>query len=191
MNITEKNFLSELEGKNPRAIEYIVTQYGSLIKSVLFQNLYDRKEQWEECFDDVLLAIWNNPGRFEDKRGQFKNWICAIAKYKAIDTLRRESRRSDREVSYEEHLDAGLIKEAYCRERGFDSQDSSDEELDKLLACLCTEDRDLFFRRYVKEESIQQITEETGMSREMIYSRISRGKKRLRRSLKKHGGVYK
>lgn len=191
MKITEANFLSELKERNPQAMEYLVFQYGSLIKSVLLHNLYDRREQWEECFNDVLLAVWNNPERFEDKRGQFENWLCAIAKYKAIDVLRRELKLSSREVSYEEHFDAGLIKEVYCREKGYDFEDMSDGELDRLLACLCREDRELFFRRYVKGESIGQITEATGMSRGRIYSRISRGKKKLRRSLEKQGGIYK
>lgn len=193
MKITEKNFLSQLRRKNPQAIEYIVSEYGGLIKTVLLANLYDQKERWEECFNDVLLALWYGSDRFDrEKEKQFSAWLCAIAKYKAIDLLRREKRWSNL-VSYEEGLKSGDMKEP-SYETDFAGHlcggDGAAEEMEKLLACLCPEDRDLFFRRYVKEEPMEQITEETGLSRDVVYARISRGKKRIRSKLNQNGGEY-
>ena len=73
------------------------------------------------------------------------------------------------------------IKQLYQEERGFlqAEADASDEELGKLLKCLSEEDKDLFYRRYVKEQSVAQISVETGLHRDRIYSRISKGKKRF------------
>lgn len=183
MKVTNKNFLSELERKNPQAIEYVVSQYGSLLKSVLIHNLGAQKDRWEECFNDCLMAIWNHPQRFEEKKSEFKNWICAIAKYKAIDLVRREERHSGQVSLDQEGFDLAGIEE--------DKRDASDVELDRLLVCLSPEDRELFVRRYVEEQPMTQITAETGMERDLVYSRISRGKKKIRSFFREHGGEYR
>ena len=52
MKITEQNLIKQLKKKNPQAIDYIIDQYGGLIKTVLLKNLYDQKDHWEECFND-------------------------------------------------------------------------------------------------------------------------------------------
>ena len=65
VKITEQNLIKQLKEKNPQAIDYIIDQYGGLIKTVLLKNLYDQKDHWEECLNDCLLAVWNNPERFD------------------------------------------------------------------------------------------------------------------------------
>ena len=192
VKITEQNLIKQLKEKNPQAIDYIIDQYGGLIKTVLLKNLYDQKDHWEECLNDCLLAVWNNPERFDGQKGEFKAFLCAIAKYKAIDLLRRELKRTSKEISLYEEESIKEIKQLYQEERGFMQveEDASDEELEKLLKCLSEEDKDLFYRRYVKEQSIAQISSETGLHRDRIYSRISKGKKKIRKFFKDrdHGG---
>lgn len=162
-------------------VEYVLTEYGSLLKGVLIRNLYDKADRWEECMNDVLLAVWNNWNRFSlIEEGKRTGWLCAIAKYKAIDLLRRESRCKEKVVSIHDPWVVSEVERQYCQEQGFDLIDNSAEELDKLLACLKPEDRDLFYRRYVKDESIEEITMETGLSRDNVYQRISRGKRKLK-----------
>lgn len=161
------------------------------MKAVLLKNLYDQSDQWEECFNDCLMAVWNHSDRFENKKGEFKNWICAIAKYKAVDVLRRELKVQSMQTRLEEGFSVSAVKHQYWEEHDFinaESLDDSDLELDWLLGCLSKEDQDLFFRRYVKEEPMEQIVKETGIQRDLIYSRISRGKKKIRKNLMKHGG---
>ena len=48
VKITEQNLIKQLKKKNPQAIDYIIDQYGGLIKTVLLKNLYDQKDHWEE-----------------------------------------------------------------------------------------------------------------------------------------------
>ena len=138
------------------------------------------------------MAAWNNPEKFDGRKGDFKVFLCAIAKYKAIDVLRRELKRKSREISMYEEETIKEIKQLYQEERGVieAEEDASDEELEKLLECLSEEDQDLFYRRYVYEQPITQISSETGLHRDRIYSRISKGKKKIRKFFKDrdHGG---
>ena len=163
-------------------VEYVLNEYGSLLKGVLIRNLYDKADRWEECLDDVLLAVWNNWQRFssieEEKRA---GWLCAIAKYKAIDLLRREQLSREKIVSIHDEWVASEVERKYCELQGISPVDNSAQELDKLLACLKPEDRDLFYRRYIKDESIDEIMEDTGLSKDNIYQRLSRGKKKMKR----------
>lgn len=89
MGINDRNLIEALEERNPAAVEFVIDRYGPLLKAVLLKNLGEHRDRWEECFNDVLMVLWNHPRRFEEKRGQLKNWLCAIAKYKAIDLVRR------------------------------------------------------------------------------------------------------
>lgn len=163
-------------------VEYVLNKYGSLLKGVLIRNLYDKADRWEECFDDVLLAVWNNWQRFstiEEKNRA--GWLCAIAKYKAIDLLRREQLSREKIVSIHDEWVASEVERKYCEQQGISPVDNSAQELDKLLACLKPEDQDLFYRRYIKEESVEEIMEDTGLSKDNVYQRLSRGKKKMKR----------
>lgn len=192
MDINQENFLSELKQKNSLAIEFIVHEYGALMKKVIRQYLYDSREAFEECFNDVLLAVWNNPDRFDDKKSEFKNWLCAIARYRAIDTLRRERKRKERFVSLESEADLDHLEHTVTSGGCEDAMDEAGEELEKLLSCLSEEDKDLFFRRYVKEQSVDEISKEKHMKHSLIYARISRGKKKMKRYMEcQMGGAVK
>ena len=131
VKITEQNLIKQLKEKNSQAIDYIIDQYGGLIKAVLLKNLYDQKDHWEECFNDCLLAVWNNPERFDGKKGEFKAFLCAIAKYNAIDLLRSELKRTSKEISIYEEESIKEIKQLYQEECGFikAEEDVSDEEV--------------------------------------------------------------
>ncbi len=162
-------------------IEKIIEDYGSLLKGTLIKNLYDKADRWEECFNDVLLAVWNNPERFyEFSAAEKEGWLCAIAKYKAIDLLRKENNRSRNVMWIEDGWTAREIEQQYCTVNQFEADLDSAYELDKLLGCLSENDRALFVRKYVKEESADQIAKSTGMSKDNVYQRLSRGRKRIK-----------
>lgn len=176
--INEDNFLKELKRKNPLAIEFIVHRYGDLIQTVINRYLHGNKQAMDECFNDILLALWNHTDQFDDKKSQFKSWLCAIAKYRAIDTLRMEAKHREHCLSLDVESDSDWLSDFLRTEQDDGHSDESLEELEKLLSCLSDADRDLFFRRYASEQSVDEISRETQMRPDLIYSRISRGKKK-------------
>ena len=48
------------------------------------------------------------------------------------------------------------------------------------MNCLKDEDRNLFFKLYVENMDIDKVSEATGLNRDVIYNRISRGKKKIK-----------
>ena len=46
----------------------------------------------EDALQDVFVQVWGRAGQFESGRGSAWGWLIAIARYRAIDLRRRESR---------------------------------------------------------------------------------------------------
>ena len=61
-----------------------------------------------------------------------------------------------------------------------DKKNSFSREVEQLLLCLKPLDRKIFMKLFVEEESVEQISEDTGLPRDVIYNRVSRGKRKMR-----------
>lgn len=45
----------------------------------------------EDVVQEVFLAFWRNPQRFDAGRGSFGTWLLTLVHHKSVDTVRRES----------------------------------------------------------------------------------------------------
>ena len=184
MKINERNFLKCLKLRNEKALHYVIDEYGGLLQSILKKHLYSFPDKQEECLDDVLLAIWENIDKYEETRSTFKNWICGIARYKAMDYLRKYLK--DQELlsldNALEVADSNLVTDNTL------NQELS-EELELMLNCLNFKDRELFLKLFYEEKTLDEISLETGVKKEVLYNRISRGKKRIRKHYQNLKGV--
>lgn len=177
MKIGEHNFIKQLRLHNEQALVYVIDEYGGLLMAVIRKHLFYLPERQEECFDDVLLKIWQNISSFNEEKNTFRNWAAAVAKYQAIDylrTYRQELQTVDIEdtvIVQEDKVLAGMIEKEISM------------EVQKMLECLKPRDRELFYKLYVEEKSMEQVSAETGTKQAVIYNRVSRGKKKLRKTI--------
>ncbi len=183
MKIGERNYIQQLQLHNEKALMYVIDEYGGLLMAVIRKHLFSLPERQEECFDDVLLKIWQNISDYDGKKNSFQNWAAAIARYRAIDYLRQYQRElvtvniEDAAIAREDSQLAGMVEKEIS------------EETERMLSCLKPLDRELFLKLYVEEKTIEQVSGETGMKKEVIYNRISRGKRKIRRQYKAERGV--
>jgi RNA polymerase sigma-70 factor (ECF subfamily) len=64
-----------------------------LASPLLFASLtriLRRRALAEEALQDVFVSIWQRAGQFQATRGRPMAWMMSIARYRAIDLLRRE-----------------------------------------------------------------------------------------------------
>ena len=176
MKIDNHNFIQQLHLKNEAALMYVIDEYGGLIKSVIGKNMSCIKEYQEECMNDVLLSIWENIESYHPEKNSFKNWIAAIAKYKSIDYMRKY-RKTFSDISYDNDIFEEPFEEINITQI-LDNEIS--EKMKELLSCLKEKDREIFIRLYVDEASIEEVSKEFNIKKSVIYSRISRAKKRIR-----------
>lgn len=177
MKIGEKNYIKQLKLHNEKALAYVIDEYGGVLMSVIRKHLFYLPERQEECFDDVLLKLWQNIESFDETKNSFKNWAAAVAKYQAIDYLRSYQR----ELQTVDIEDTVIVHEDKALSDMLDNEIS--REVMQMLSCLKPRDRELFYKLYVEEKSIAELSLETGMKQEVIYNRLSRGKKKIRENI--------
>ncbi|MGO9935703.1 MAG: sigma-70 family RNA polymerase sigma factor [Steroidobacteraceae bacterium] len=65
----------------------------ALVSPMLFAcvtRILRRRALAEEALQDVFISIWQQAGQFSAARGRPMAWMTSIARYRAIDLLRRE-----------------------------------------------------------------------------------------------------
>ncbi len=127
----------------------------------------------EEVVQDVLMAVWRDPGRFDPARGSFGPWLLTLTRYKAIDAVRRESvvRRHTADVDLElREAPDDVHDEAWRRQRA--------ERLTEAIARLPDEQR-----RAVELAFLQGLTHVEVAAREGLP--LGTAKTRIRTALLK------
>ncbi|MGY5268604.1 sigma-70 family RNA polymerase sigma factor [Paraclostridium bifermentans] len=174
----DKLIIKYIKKKNQKGMEILIDQYNGLITSVIRYHLGSLINYEEECVSDTLLAIWDNVEGFDQDKNTFKNWICAIAKYKAIDYKRKYLNKIEisdlDEQNY--YIDKNLLK--------IEIQ----EELNETLKFLSEEDKEIFRRYYLNDESVIDIANDKKLAISSVHSKLSRGKAKIRKSLLNEGG---
>ena len=177
--ITEKNYIERLRLKDEAALEYVIERYGGLLYSILKKKLILIPDKVDECFDDVLLKVWDHINDYDETRCEFKGWLAAIARYQAIDYLRKAKREEFGQMG--QSLDDMQFEPGADDDRFRMLEESIDDETGKILACLRPEDREIFIRLYLEEDSIENISRDMNLSKAQIYNHTSRGKKKIRK----------
>ena len=178
--ITDNNFVERLRAKDERALEFIIEKYGGLLYSIIRKKLSLIPDMVDECFDDVLMKAWDHADDYNEDKCDFKGWLAAIARYQAIDYLRKAKR--------EEFGQMGESLEDMANEPGFDDErftrleESIDSEFEQLVSCLSPEDQEIFRRIYQKGESMDEISKDLNIPKDQLYNHTSRGKKKIRKN---------
>ena len=111
------------------------------------------------------MAVWQNIDSYDCNRSSFKNWCASVARYKAIDTLRREVRHNNREEIRDENsytgneFDRVLLKE--------------------IFQYLSPEDRKLFEAIFIEGYTYDEMAQKLGVSKDALYSRVKRNRRKI------------
>ncbi len=172
--MNDKLIIKYIKKSNSKGMEMLIDNYNGLLTSVIRKHISPINNYEEECISDVLLAIWDNIEGFNEKESSFKNWICAIARYKAIDYKRKYISKISEELNQElSYIDENLYKLEL------------EEDIEELLSSLNHKDRELFRRYYLDGDKLEEIAVENNTNVSNLHSRLSRGRKKIRRSILK------
>lgn len=169
MKITEDNFLQELQRKNEDALEFVVRNYGGLLKAVIQRILYDYPEDAEECLYDAILKIWEHSDTYNGK-GAFESWAAAIAKYAALNRFKVLKRLEPM---------ADIDELPIADNAGLTGNNLFDGFFIELISCLNEDDKALFIRIFWQGETIDEAAKRLGKPKSVLYNRISRGKHKI------------
>ena len=170
----DNKIISGIKKKKENYLMEFINKYAPVLKASIIKTIGNRDDLIYEILNDSLLAIWDNIGSFDESRSSFKNWCAGVAKYKAIDAIRKENRHQS--------INLDEIKENIGVEEHFLVDDSY-----QILKLLNNEDRDIFKKLFLEGYSYDDLADTTGMPKDRLYNRVSRSKKKLQLEL---GGKY-
>lgn len=187
MKSDKHNYIKRLKHKKEDALEYIMEEYFLLVKGIVRRTLSPTcdSEQMEECISDVFLAVWNHGEKFTgEEEVDFRKWLCAVAKYRAIDFYRKEMTRREIAVSDQEELNV-LLKDVSAEEQFFFNENV--KEVEVLLNSLSPVDKKIVMMKFFLGLSADEIAEKMKLTKAAVENRIYRGKKQLVNSVRQIG----
>jgi RNA polymerase sigma-70 factor (ECF subfamily) len=134
----------------------------------------------EDLISEVFLDVWRQADRFEG-RSAVSTWLLAIARFKALSSMRR---KPDEELDDEA---AGAIEDAS------DTPEVSLQKKDKgavLRSCLeqlSREHREVIDLVYYHEKSVEEVAEIVGIPEATVKTRVFYARKKLSELLKAAG----
>lgn len=177
--MTEQNIIEKLKKHEEGALEELQLHSGPLIRYVIRPILPDERDR-EECFQDVLLIIWQRIQSFDGDKGTWNAWLTAIARNTALNRRRSLEKGERLELSEETADDRPSPEEEML-------QKERQAALLKVLAKLKHSDRILFYRKYYYCQSVRQIAAEIGTTERAVEGRLYRIKRSLRGLLEGEG----
>lgn len=174
MRINKENYITQLRRHDEKALEFVLEEYGGLLMSIIRKHLFCLPGLQEECMNDVLFKIWKHIGQFDDNKSSFKNWIAGIARYQAIDLLRKHLK--ELEYMNLDEINAGKEDEHLVKL----IEEEITDEVESILSCLKQEDRGIFLKLFYEGKDVEEVSDETGLKKEVIYNRVSRGRRKIR-----------
>ena len=179
----DKKIIGLFLARDENALRAVEQKYGGLCYYVA-ENILGRREDCEECVNDVLLALWQSipPEEPENLRA----FTAKLTRNRAIAKRRDQNSRGRSEVTIvsDECLDfldsgADLLSEFEAKRMG--------KVISEFIATIEEEGRDVFVLRYFLGMKLEAVARETGFSLGKVKMSLARTKKKLREELRKEG----
>ena len=163
------------------AFRELFARYTAVSHALAFR-LVRQAQVAEEIVQEAFLAVWRTPERYDPARGSVRSWLMGTVHHRAVDAVRREQaqrRRTDQAAALapriaEDPIDDVVSALDLPRERRL---------VQKALAGLPDEQRDVIQRMYFDGMSQSQIAERTGLPLGTVKSRTLLAMRRLRSHL--------
>lgn len=100
----------------------------------LLISLLGHRDLAEDCLHDAFVQIWQNAGRYQRQLGSGRAWLYSIARYRALNELRRRSRWAG--------TDEGAVDSLIDDTPGISEQLEQHADNRRLVSCLSKVDDD-------------------------------------------------
>lgn len=162
--VMDKQILQAIRQKQEQGVTLLLEHYGGLLNAIVRKYIAGRPQEIEECMADIVVAIWYHIDDFDATKNDFKNWIAVIAKFKAIDRLRKIERQQTT-VELPEQLAT-----------------TQDMELDwhTLLRQLPQKEQEIFQKYYFEGLAAKEIAQHYQTKTSWVHNKLSRSRQKLR-----------
>jgi RNA polymerase sigma-70 factor (ECF subfamily) len=101
--VDDEVLMTRIRAGDARAFATFYERHAAITFAVAMRTLHNPVLA-AEVAQDGFMAVWRQRAQFVTERGSPRGWLLAIVQYRAIDVLRRESRRRGHETAGDEAL---------------------------------------------------------------------------------------
>ena len=168
--MNEEKIIQGIKNRDEKSLRAFIDSYGPVMKASIYKVLTFNENVRMEVLNDSVLAVWDNIDSFDPARSSFKNWCAGVARYKAIDALRKEIRHKS--------VDLDEVSPYLSTD-----DDISIDETEEILKVLDEKDREIFRKLFLEGYSYDDLTKVYDISKAGLYNRVARGKKKIKEEI--------
>ena len=159
--------IAKLKAHDDEALLALVEAYGRLIRQVVWHQLLTAYERGftDDVENRVYYKVWTRIDQFDETKGSFANWLCAIAKHQAID--------------YERGL-AATFTTLDLDNVTVVAPKTAAPDCEALFAILSPLEQQIFRLYFIQTLTVEEIAKQLHLKRDAVYQHLSRGRKKLR-----------
>lgn len=179
MEYSEAELVRGIENRDSAVYEYMIGKYTKTLYCLACNILSasHSKEDIEECVADVFFDAWIKIAEFDEEIGSFRTWLLILTKYKALSYKRKKRSNSLVDIANVQiEDDVNLENQVMLRQ---DQQQVMD-----IINTFAEPDREIFIRRFIKGEKINDLARSLHLSRAAVDNRLLRGRKVIKEGLK-------
>lgn len=180
--MTDTEMMARIAGGDAHVFEQFYDRHASLLYAVLLKMLGDQHRA-EEALQETFSQAWRTAESFDGTRGSAIAWLIQIGRSRALDRIRAENLRTEREseAAVEERVFSGSRRQV----TGFQhaSMLESQDAVRRALSEIPEEQRKpielAFYRGMTQREIATALDQPLGT----VKTRILLGMKKLRKCL--------
>lgn len=175
---SDAEILSQFATDDHRAMKLLYGRYARPAYSLARRICHD-EGMAEDVIQEVFLAVWRDPSRYDPERGRFVTWLLTLVHHRAVDAVRRQNSMRRRSVTLSDEAEDWVAS----------SGPGVDEaaigvvlagQLREALARLPVEQRETVTLSYFGGYTQHEIAVFTGVPVGTVKSRLFAGVRRLR-----------
>lgn len=189
--MTDYQIIKAFKHNDTDKIHEAIAKYSPLLFYVV-QNILREKgstQDIEECVADVFIYLWQHPDYFSARKGSLKNYLCLIAKSKALDKYRKLSKLQDVHIPLTFLTEEATSSNPLSLTFNIDLIHYEYEDLYKVLDMLSPGDKEILLRRHIGGEKPSQIAKDLGVPTKSIVNNLYHSKSKLKLLINSGGAL--
>ena len=94
--MSDESLIGLIAQARPEALSELYNRYGRMVFGLAVNTVGDAATA-EEITQDVFHRVWERAGQYRADQAKVSTWLTSIARHRAIDQLRRQGARPERQ----------------------------------------------------------------------------------------------
>jgi RNA polymerase sigma-70 factor (ECF subfamily) len=183
--LADEDLMALVGDADARAFEVIFDRHADAAFSLAYR-MCGRRSLAEEIVQDAFLSLWRSGARYDRRRGSVRSWVLGVVHNRTIDTFRRETVRTGKDVA-----DEGMSERMPSPERTDVEAERREQaqEVRGALAVLPSEQRQVIELAYFGGFSHSQIAQMLSLPSGTVKGRMRLGLSKMKIALGETAGV--